>query len=100
MKMPKTKSIAFGLIAANIYRNAVALIELQSKYGVKIYDTPQDIYTEFLRASEKVVAKNAEKNAFFKEVLESQKAFAATVVPYWTKLLGMYTSLGEAALKK
>jgi TRAP-type mannitol/chloroaromatic compound transport system substrate-binding protein len=87
-------------IAANIYRNAVALIELQSKYGVKIHDTPQELYTEFLRASDKVVARNSEKNDFFKKVLESQKAFAATVVPYWTKILGMYTYLGEAALKK
>ncbi len=87
-------------ITVNIKRNAEALQVLQKKYGVKLYDTPQDLYPAFLKASENVVARNAEKNAFFSKVVNSQKEFADLIVPYWTKLLGLYNSLGEAALQK
>ena len=40
----------------------------------------------------------AGKDAFFKEVLDSQRTFAETVVPYWTKILDLYSNLGNAAL--
>jgi len=87
-------------ITANIYRNAVALNQLQSEYGVTIYDTPQDLYPEFLRAAAKVTDDAAKDNAFFKKVLDSQRQFADTIVPYWTKLLGLYHSIGDSALGK
>ena len=40
----------------------------------------------------------AGKDKFFKEVLDSQRAFAQVVVPYWTKILDLYSNLGNAAL--
>ena len=40
------------------------------------------------------------KDAFFKKVADSQKAFAKKTVPYWTKLLGLYYSIGKAAVSK
>ena len=46
------------------------------------------------------IAKYSAKDPFFKKVAESQKKFAALTVPYWTKLLGLYLRLGEAAIKK
>ena len=42
----------------------------------------------------------AAKDAFFKEVLDSQRNFAKTVVPYWTKIIDLYSELGNSALKK
>ena len=87
-------------LAAHIYRNAVALDELKSKYGVTVRDTPADLYPEFLRAAEKVSEEAAENNAFFAKVLASQRKFADTVVPYWTKQLDLYHSLGNATLGK
>ncbi len=87
-------------ITANIYRNAVALQQLESEHGVKIHDTPQDLYPEFLRAAAKVTDDAAKNNAFFKKVLDSQREFADTIVPYWTKLLGLYYSLGNNAVSK
>ena len=86
-------------IAVNIYRNAAALKELQEKYGVKVHDTPKDLYPAFLKSSKAVLAKYSAKDPFFKKVVESQKKFAKLTVPYWTKLLGLYQSLGEAATK-
>ena len=87
-------------LAAHIYRNAVALDELTSKYGVTVRDTPADLYPEFLRAAAKVSEEAAENNAFFAKVLASQRKFADTIVPYWTKQLGLYHSLGNATLGK
>ncbi len=87
-------------VTAHIYRNAVALKELQSKYGVVVRDTPADLYPEFIRAAAKVSDDAAKDNAFFKKVLESQRKFADTIVPYWTKQLGLFYQLGNATLGK
>lgn len=87
-------------IAVNIKRNAAAIKELQEKHGVTIHDTPADLYPAFLKSSAAIMEKYSAKDPFFKKVADSQKEFAALTVPYWTKLLGLYTSLGEAALNK
>ena len=87
-------------LTGNIYRNAVALNELQEKHGVKVYDTPPDLFAAFAAASEEVMTKHKAADPFFKKVAESQEEFAKVVVPYWTKLLALYASMGEAALAK
>jgi len=87
-------------VTAHIYRNAVALKELQSKHGVVVRDTPADLYPEFIRAATKVTDDAAKANPFFKKVLDSQRKFADTIVPYWTKQLGLYYQLGNATLGK
>ena len=86
-------------IAVNIYRNAAALKEMQDNFGVKVHDTPKDLYPAFLKSSKAVLAKYSAKDPFFKKVVESQEKFAKLTVPYWTKLLGLYLYLGEAATK-
>jgi TRAP-type mannitol/chloroaromatic compound transport system substrate-binding protein len=87
-------------LAAHIYRNAVALDTLKKDYGVKVHDTPADLYPEFLRAAKKVTEDAAKDNAFFAKVLASQQKFANTIVPYWTKQLDLYHRLGNATLGK
>jgi len=62
-------------------QNAEALKELREKHGVQILLTPPDILREFLRAWDKLAAEEEAKNPFFKKVHESQKAYAAIVVP-------------------
>jgi TRAP-type mannitol/chloroaromatic compound transport system substrate-binding protein len=86
--------------AFNVYRNAQAVIELREKHKVEIRDTPKEFYPEFVRATNVVLDRYAQKDAFFKEVLDSQRNFAKTVVPYWTKILDLYSELGNSALKK
>jgi TRAP-type mannitol/chloroaromatic compound transport system substrate-binding protein len=51
-----------------------------------------------VRATNVVLDRYAGKDAFFKQVLDSQRTFARTVVPYWTKILDLYSNLGNAAL--
>ncbi len=62
-------------------QNADALKELQEKHGVQVLRTPADILTEFLKTWDKIAKREAEKDAFFKKVLESQRAYASVVVP-------------------
>jgi len=82
----------------NVARNAKALEEL-AKQGVKVHDTPDDFYPAFVKATNTVLDRYADKDPFFKEVLDSQRAFGKTVVPYWTKILDLYSNLGNAALQ-
>lgn len=80
-----------------IARNAQAVKTLREKHGVKILDTPKDFYPQFVKAANQVFDKYAAQDPFFKKVLESQREFAKTVVPYWTKINALYTYVGESS---
>jgi len=62
-------------------QNADAVKELQEKHGVQVLRTPPDILIAFLKAWDQLAAEEAAKNPFFKKVHDSQKAYAAVVVP-------------------
>jgi TRAP-type mannitol/chloroaromatic compound transport system substrate-binding protein len=62
-------------------QNADAIAELQEKHKVQILKTPDDILVEFLKAWDRIAKREAEKDPFFKKVLDSQRAYAAKVVP-------------------
>ena len=61
--------------------NAEALVELKQKHGVKIERTPKDILTKVLESWDQIAKEEAAKNAFFKKVYDSQRAYASQVVP-------------------
>jgi TRAP-type mannitol/chloroaromatic compound transport system substrate-binding protein len=62
-------------------QNADALKEFREKHKVNVLKTPPEILTEFLKAWDKIAAREAEKDPFFKKVLESQRQYAEIVVP-------------------
>jgi len=78
----------------NVYRNALAVVRLKNEFKVTIHDTPKDIFPAFIKSTNTIYERESAKNAFFKEVLESQRDFAKIVVPYWTKISGLYFNLG------
>jgi len=78
----------------NVYRNALAIQKMKGEFGVTVHDTPKDIFPAFIKATNTVYDREAQKNPFFKEVLESQRKFARLVVPYWNKIEGLYYNLG------
>ena len=82
----------------NVYRNAQAIVRLRNEFKVEIHDTPKDFFPQFVRATNVVLDRYGQKDVFFKQVLDSQRNFAKTVVPYWTKILDLYANLGNAAL--
>ncbi len=51
------------------------------KHGVKLLTAPPEINQAFLKTWDEFAAAEAAKNPFFKKVYESQKAYAAKVVP-------------------
>ncbi len=68
------------------YQNAKDLAVLKEKHKVNVVQTPRELMLEVLKAWDSVAAKYVKSNPFFAKVYESQKKFAATVVPY--RLIG------------
>ena len=62
-------------------QNADAIDEMQTKHGTQILRTPPEILTEFFKAWDAIAKEEMAINPFFKKVYESQKAYAAKVVP-------------------
>ena len=62
-------------------QNADAIEEMRTKHGVQILRTPPDILTAFLKAWDEIAKEESAKNPFFKKVLDSQREYAAKVVP-------------------
>jgi len=72
-------------------QNADAIEEMLTKHSVKILQTPPEINVAFLKAWDEVAAAESAKNPFFKKVMESQKAYAAKVVPAKRFMFPPYT---------
>src|SRR5919202_3206372 len=62
-------------------QNADAIEEMIKKHGVQIRRTPPDILLASLKAWDEVAAEYSAKNPTFKKVYESQREYAAKVVP-------------------
>jgi TRAP-type mannitol/chloroaromatic compound transport system substrate-binding protein len=62
-------------------QNADAMQEMRTKYGTQILRTPPEILRAFFRAWDEIAKEESAKNPFFKKVLDSQRAYAAKVVP-------------------
>jgi TRAP-type mannitol/chloroaromatic compound transport system substrate-binding protein len=84
--------------AFNVDRNAKALEKLQKDHKVTVHDTPKEFFAAFHKATNLVYDREAARNPLFKEVLESQRAYAKVVVPYWTKINGLYYGIGLEAV--
>ena len=82
-----------------IYENGKALKDLTENHGVQLHDTPSDYFKEYMEAAKATLEKNAAGNAFFKEVWDSQKAFAEVAVPFWAGAQMSNASLGMAYAK-
>jgi TRAP-type mannitol/chloroaromatic compound transport system substrate-binding protein len=62
-------------------QNAEAIEEMQAKHGTQILNTPREILIEFLKTWDAYAQEQSAANPFFKKVYESQKAYAAKVIP-------------------
>ena len=96
-------------------QNADALKEFVEKHKVNVLKTPDEVLREFLKAWDRIAAREAEKDPFFKKVLESQRAYAGVVVPakrflfppydfaanhYWPEQKAAAPASGPAPAKK
>ncbi len=86
----KMKSIIAGAVEASsadmswkaIDRYSKDYIELQTKDKVKFYKTPDAILQTQLKLWDAIITKKSSENALFKEIVESQKAFAERAVKW------------------
>ena len=86
----KMKSIIAGAVEASsadmswkaIDRYSKDYIELQTKDKVKFYKTPDAILQTQLKLWDAIITKKSSENALFKEIVESQKAFAERTVKW------------------
>jgi TRAP-type mannitol/chloroaromatic compound transport system substrate-binding protein len=62
-------------------QNADAIEEMVKKHGVQIRRTPPDILIASLKAWEEVAKEQSDKHPTFKKVYDSQREYAAKVVP-------------------
>src|SRR2546426_7083280 len=65
-----------------INRYSQDYIELQTKDKVRFYKTPDSVLQKQLEVFDQVEAKKSAENPMFKEITESQKAFAARAVKW------------------
>ena len=92
-------AITNSLLEALLYfahENAKALVEIKAK-GVTMFDAPADYAPAFIKSAKKVLAQLEAKDAFFKRVLDSQRAFAKVVVPYTRETSKLSTLISGAA---
>jgi len=66
----------------NTLRYADDLVKLKNKLGVNVYRTPDSVMADQLKAWDMITDKFSKKDAFFKEVVDSQKVYAKKVMAY------------------
>ena len=66
----------------NTLRYADDLVKLKNKLGVNVYRTPDGVMADQLKAWDVITDKFSKKDAFFKEVVQSQKKYAKKVMAY------------------
>jgi TRAP-type mannitol/chloroaromatic compound transport system substrate-binding protein len=62
-------------------QNADAIEEMQTKHGTQILNPPREVLIEFLKTWDAYAKEQSAANPFFKRVYDSQKAYAAKVIP-------------------
>jgi len=86
----KLKAVIAGAVEASsadmswkaVDRYSKDYVELQTKDKVKFYKTPDSILQAQLKIWDDIVAKKSAENPLFKEIIESQKAFAERAVKW------------------
>jgi len=78
----------------SITQNAQAVADLQAQ-GINIWNTPEEFYPEFIDAWNTVAAELEAEDPFFKEVRDSQRAYAEAVMPYRLTITELYQTIGE-----
>jgi TRAP-type mannitol/chloroaromatic compound transport system substrate-binding protein len=76
-----TLETAFRTLMEFNRKDAEGLRDLKEKHKVNLVRTPEDVLIEHFKAWDKIAQEEAAKDPFFKKVLDSQREYAALVVP-------------------
>jgi TRAP-type mannitol/chloroaromatic compound transport system substrate-binding protein len=83
----------------NVSQNSKALKEMVEKDGVVLHETTDDYIKAYMTATQTVLDKYAQKDAYFKKVLTAMQNWAKITVPYQTYANGVYTKMGKNAME-
>ena len=78
----------------SITQNAQAVNDLKAQ-GINIWNTPEEFYEAFANAWNEVADELEAEDPFFKEVRDSQRAYAEEVMPYRLTITELYQTIGE-----
>jgi TRAP-type mannitol/chloroaromatic compound transport system substrate-binding protein len=90
-----TKETLFRWFAWFHKQNAEAYRELTEKHGVQVLRTPDEVIFKIMEHWDKIAQREAAKDPFFKKVMESQKQYAALLVPYRLSTWPQYDMAGN-----
>jgi TRAP-type mannitol/chloroaromatic compound transport system substrate-binding protein len=80
------KNAAYAANTDNYFKALVrysdSLAMLMNEHKVNVYQTSDEILAEQLKGWDKVIGEFSEKDAFFKKIVDSQKAYAKKVMKY------------------
>ena len=62
-------------------RNSKDLEEMKTKHGVEVFRTPKSVLAVQLSTWDAIIAEKSKENPFFAKVIESQRKWAARIVP-------------------
>jgi TRAP-type mannitol/chloroaromatic compound transport system substrate-binding protein len=80
--------------------NAKVLAEMRSKHGVNVRRTPNEVLIKQLQTWDAIRDKFAKEDAFFAKVVESQRQYAANVVPGRMAMYPAYSFSADYYWKK
>lgn len=80
-------------LASEYTESAQVFHDLGSKYGVKVLATPPDVLEAEVKAADKVLQAQAQKNPAFARVLQHQRDFAAKVSTYHDRIRPPYSKV-------
>lgn len=93
------KATMMDTYTADIARNAAVLKKLRAG-GVTVSRTPPDVHAALMQAAQRVLKQHADKDPFYKKVVDSQTQFARDMQPWWGEVLRMYHDLAKDAVIK
>lgn len=92
------KACCLDQMNINIKANAEALKDLVQNRGVVLDETPAEYYSAFMKATRTVFARYAEKDPFFKKVMDSEIEWAKLTVPLMVRNNGLFYQIGKTAM--
>ena len=83
----------------NVSKNSQALKKMVTKENVQLHETSEEYIAKYMEAAQQIMDKYAEKDEFFKKVLNELREWAKLTVPYQAKANGVYHKMGIAAIE-
>jgi TRAP-type mannitol/chloroaromatic compound transport system substrate-binding protein len=96
-------AVAESLLRSSFYFkriDAEAYRVLIGKHKIQVRRTPADILAKTLQIWDRLVQEESAKNPFFKKVVDSQRQYAALIVPYRLSIWPPYDAAGNYYWKK